>query len=178
MNFLSNNSSKLTSKSLDILTKVSISGWEVLVHHFDTVEGVIPSCSDNHLLVFFFSTRSNFRRLISSIWLVCYYNFCKVSELLSISYKNWRESVDLRLYLHIFSKLAGLFAQTNPLTMLIIIIVFLYLWRNWIRAGWVEHLKHMLDGWVVTEVITDDLKLYVGKLCFFLHLKVTWREEP
>jgi hypothetical protein len=46
--------------------------------------------------------------------------------------------------------------------MLIIIIVFLYLWWNWIRAGRVEHLKHMLDRRVVAEVITDDLKLYVG----------------
>ena len=41
MNFLSNNSSNFTSKSLDILTKVSISGCDVLVHHFDTVDGVI-----------------------------------------------------------------------------------------------------------------------------------------
>ena len=46
--------------------------------------------------------------------------------------------------------------------MLIIIIVFLYLWWNWIYAGRVEHLKHMLDGWLVTDVITDDLKLYVS----------------
>jgi len=37
--------------------------------------------------------------------------------------------------------------------MLIVIVVFLYLWWNRIHAGRVEHLKHMLDGWVVAEVI-------------------------
>ena len=87
MNCLLYKSSTLILNNFEILANVSISGCEVLVHHFETVEGVIPNCSDNHLLVFFFSTRSNFRRLISSIWLVRYCNFCKVSEFFSI-YRN------------------------------------------------------------------------------------------
>ncbi len=62
-----NKSFMSTLRMLAILIRVGKSGCDVLVHHFDTVEGVIPSCSDNHLLVFFFSTSNNFRRLISSI---------------------------------------------------------------------------------------------------------------
>ena len=50
INFLLNNSSKLTSKSFEILANVSISGWEELVHHLETVDGLTPSSSDNHLL--------------------------------------------------------------------------------------------------------------------------------
>ena len=49
-----NKSFMSTLRMLAILIRVAKSGCDVLVHHFDTVEGVIPSCSDNHLLVFFF----------------------------------------------------------------------------------------------------------------------------
>lgn len=59
INFLLNNSSTPTFNSFEILAKVSISGWEELVHHLETVDGLTPSSSDNHLLVFFCSTSSN-----------------------------------------------------------------------------------------------------------------------
>jgi len=78
MNCLLYKSSKLTLNNFEILANVSISGCEVLVHHFETVEGVIPNCSDSHLLVFFFSTRSNFRRLISSIAMFYIITFAKI----------------------------------------------------------------------------------------------------
>ena len=58
----------LTSfNSFEILAKVSISGCEELVHHLETVDGLTPSFSDSHLLVFFCSTNTNFRRLTSCI---------------------------------------------------------------------------------------------------------------
>lgn len=47
-----------TSRSLAIAKKVSMLGWVVLVHHFDTVAGSFPSVSANHLLVFSFSTKT------------------------------------------------------------------------------------------------------------------------
>ena len=44
-----------------------MSGYEELVHHLETVDGLTPSSSDNHLLVFFCSTNTNFRRFMSCI---------------------------------------------------------------------------------------------------------------
>ena len=44
---------------------VSIGGWHALVHHLETVVGAQPSCSANHLLVFFFSARTTLIRLMS-----------------------------------------------------------------------------------------------------------------
>ena len=67
MNFLLYNSSTPTSNSFEILAKVSMSGCEELVHHLETVDGLTPSSSDNHLLVFFCSTNTNFRRFTSCI---------------------------------------------------------------------------------------------------------------
>lgn len=40
--------------NLDMPIIVSKGGCDVLVHHFETVEGFTPNCSDNHLLVFSF----------------------------------------------------------------------------------------------------------------------------
>ena len=51
-----------TSRSSAILTKVSIGGWQALVHHLLTVVGAQPNCSDNHLLVLFLSTSTTFIR--------------------------------------------------------------------------------------------------------------------
>ena len=56
-----------TSRSLAISKKVSILGCVVLVHHFDTVAGSLPSVSANHLLVFSFSTRTSFNLLTFAI---------------------------------------------------------------------------------------------------------------
>lgn len=44
-----------TSRSFAIFMNVSIGGWALFVHHFDTVVGATPSASDNHLLDFRFS---------------------------------------------------------------------------------------------------------------------------
>ena len=38
-----------TSNRLDIFTRVSRSGCEELVHHFETVDGLTLSCSHSHL---------------------------------------------------------------------------------------------------------------------------------
>ena len=72
-----------TSSSFAIFSKVSILGWEVLVHHLEMVAGSFPSVSASHLLVLFFSTRTTFNLLtfaILSIILI----FCKDSENLAI----------------------------------------------------------------------------------------------
>ena len=66
--------------NFEILIIVSNGGCDVLVHHFETVEGFTPNCSANHLLVFFFSTSTIFKRLISIIFLFSakimnYYHF-------------------------------------------------------------------------------------------------------
>ena len=49
------------------LVNVTKSGCEVLVHHFEIVAGSFINCSDNHLLVRFFSTNTTFMRFISFI---------------------------------------------------------------------------------------------------------------
>ena len=46
--------------NLDMLIIVSNGGCDVLVHHFETVEGFTPNCSANHLLV------SSFQRALFS----------------------------------------------------------------------------------------------------------------
>ena len=51
---------------------VSNGGCDVFVHHFDTVEGFTFNSSANHLLVFFFSTSTNFKRFTSSIVSILY----------------------------------------------------------------------------------------------------------
>lgn len=56
-----------TSNNLAILTRLAKSGCEELVHHFETVEGLIFNCSDSHLLVLFFSTNTTFSLFISFI---------------------------------------------------------------------------------------------------------------
>ena len=56
-----------TSNRAAILVNVTKSGCEVLVHHFEIVAGSFLNCSDNHLLVRFFSTNTTFMRFISFI---------------------------------------------------------------------------------------------------------------
>ena len=51
--------------NLDILIMASNGGCDVLVHHLETVEGFTFNCSANHLLVFFFSTSTIFKRFKS-----------------------------------------------------------------------------------------------------------------
>ena len=61
-----------TSRSSAILTKVSIGGWQALVHHLLTVVGAQPNCSDNHLLVLFLSASTTFIRFsILFFWSYC-----------------------------------------------------------------------------------------------------------
>ena len=57
-----------TFNNFDMLIIDSNGGCDVLVHHFETVEGFTFNCSANHLLVFFFSTSTIFKRLISIIF--------------------------------------------------------------------------------------------------------------
>ena len=71
-------------RSLAIFVRGSMSGCEELVHHLETVDGLTPSSSDNHLLVFFCSTNTNFRRFTSCITFDLLFG-CKVSEKYSIN---------------------------------------------------------------------------------------------
>ena len=70
-----------TSSKSAIFNRQATSGWEVLVHHLLTVDGFTPNCSANHLLVRFFSTRTNLILFTSSmlIGVLCH----KDSDLLS-----------------------------------------------------------------------------------------------
>ena len=58
---------KSTSSRSAIFNIHARSGWEEFVHHLLTVEGLTPSCSASHLLVRFFSTRTNLILFTSSI---------------------------------------------------------------------------------------------------------------
>lgn len=64
---LTSNSLISTSNRSAIFSKLLRSGWDELVHHLLTVDGVTPSCSDNQRAVRFFSNSTIFIRLISSI---------------------------------------------------------------------------------------------------------------
>ena len=65
--FLLYSSSTLILSSFEILANVSMSGCDEFVHHLETVDGLTPSSSDSHLLVFFCSTNTIFRRFTSCI---------------------------------------------------------------------------------------------------------------
>lgn len=45
-----------------ILSSVGKVGWVMLLHHFDTVTGVTPSCPASHTPVLSFSTSTSFKR--------------------------------------------------------------------------------------------------------------------
>lgn len=66
-NSLFSNSSNSTSSSFAILTNNAISGCEEFVHHFETVDGLMPNSDASHLLVFCFSAKTTFIRFILSI---------------------------------------------------------------------------------------------------------------
>ena len=53
------------SNNSAILSIVGRVGWVILLHHFDTVTYDTPSCSASQVPVFFFSTRTSFRRFKS-----------------------------------------------------------------------------------------------------------------
>ena len=55
------------SKTFIIFRTISKLGCDEFVHHFETVVGLTPNCSHNHLFVFFFSANNIFSRLISRI---------------------------------------------------------------------------------------------------------------
>jgi hypothetical protein len=54
------NSLMSTSNKSDIFRRLFKSGCETFVHHLETVDGVTPICSDNHLLVRLFSKSTIF----------------------------------------------------------------------------------------------------------------------
>ena len=70
-----------TSSKSAIFNKHATSGLEVLVHHLLTVDGVTPNCPASQREVRFFSNKTIFMRLISSILIVLFH---KDSDLLSI----------------------------------------------------------------------------------------------
>ena len=49
-----------TFKIRDISYNVCKSGWEVLVHHLETVTGSLPNCSASHLPVWPVSAKTAF----------------------------------------------------------------------------------------------------------------------
>lgn len=57
----------LTSNIFEISTNVPKPGCAVFVHHLETVEGLTFNCSESHLFVFPFSTRTTFNRFRFSI---------------------------------------------------------------------------------------------------------------
>ena len=81
-----NKSLTSTSSAFAMATKVSKLGCIVLAHHLETVAGSFSTCSDNHLLVRFFSARSTLRRFMAlQIYLFLFINrfvscnsFCKM----------------------------------------------------------------------------------------------------
>ena len=89
---LTSNSLMSTSSKSAILSRQATSGWEVLVHHLLTVDGLTPSCSESHLLVRFFSKRTIFILFTSSIFIavLCYKDsefvsrYAKVARLFSL----------------------------------------------------------------------------------------------
>lgn len=60
MNSLFSNSSNSTLSSFAILTNKAISGCDELVHHLETVEGLMPNSVASHLLVFCFFCQNYF----------------------------------------------------------------------------------------------------------------------
>ena len=90
---LTKSSFKSTSSRSAIFNIHARSGWEEFVHHLLTVEGLTPSCSASHLLVRFFSTRTNLILFTSSIQL-CFYatkimkNFHFLPNVLDFSLKS------------------------------------------------------------------------------------------
>lgn len=59
-----------TSSAIKIFISISRGGWDVFVHHFETVVGVHPNCLESQRFDFFFSARITFKRLfaISSLF--------------------------------------------------------------------------------------------------------------
>ena len=56
INFLLNNSSTPTFNSFEILAKVSMSGCEELVHHLETVDGLMDSLQVPRITIYWFSS--------------------------------------------------------------------------------------------------------------------------
>ena len=52
-----------TFKTSAILNSCSIPGWQLLVHHLDTVAWSLPNSSANHLLVRLCSAKTTLMRL-------------------------------------------------------------------------------------------------------------------
>ena len=71
-------SSAITSRRISIRMSVSRGGWASFVHHLLTVDGAIFSCSDSHLLVRCFSTRTTLIRFI--FFFMMYFGAAKVQK--------------------------------------------------------------------------------------------------
>lgn len=99
-----------TSSKSAIFSKHATSGWEVLVHHLLTVEGVTPSCCDSQREVRFFSNKTIFMRLISSIFVVLFH---KNSDLFSIYILNREINMKIGYILGIFMYLLSINGQMS-----------------------------------------------------------------
>ena len=88
-----------TSSRSAIFSRHATSGCDVLVHHLLTVDGVTPNCPANQREVRFFSNKTIFIRLISSILIVLFH---KDSDLFSIYKQNREINMKLGYILGIF----------------------------------------------------------------------------
>jgi len=88
-----------TSSRSAIFSRHATSGCDVLVHHLLTVDGVTPNCPANQREVRFFSNKTIFMRLISSILIVLFH---KDSDLFSIYIQNREINMKLGYILGIF----------------------------------------------------------------------------
>ena len=88
-----------TSSRSAIVSRPATSGCDVLVHYLLTVDGVTPNCPANQREVRFFSNKTIFMRLISSILIVLFH---KDSDLFSIYIQNHEINMNLGYILGIF----------------------------------------------------------------------------
>lgn len=84
-----------TSNKSAISSKRAISGCDVLVHHFDTVDGLTPICSESHLLVRFSQLKQVLfdlhlpllHLLIAKIVIIFHFYYCLAINLLTLHLK-------------------------------------------------------------------------------------------
>ena len=72
-----------------ILSRILRDGCVVLLHHFESVTGEIPSSTDNHFAVLFFSTKTSFSLFMSLPSIINQLNFrAKLFPLFEINEEN------------------------------------------------------------------------------------------
>ena len=130
-----------TSSKSAILSRHATSGWEVLVHHLLTVDGVTPNCPASHREVRFFSNKTIFIRLISSILIVLFH---KDSDLFSIYKQNREINMKLGYILGIFMYLLSKNGQISVVFNSILLSSSIILY-SCLRASYHSASCHTLD---------------------------------